>query len=408
MANYNLSKIENVEAKPLYENIDLTIADKAKIKNIAYTVRETDTMYNILKYDKEFMTPDSVETIGKFRSVVYKNGKLLCFSPPKSESPTTFGEKYKNYKGCIGEEFIEGTMINIFFDKEKDDWEICTKSTVGGRNSFFRDGAITYDKTFRYMFLAAAGEGNLDFDDLCKEYCYSFVLQHPDNRIVTLFNQMSVYLIACYKINNEDYTIQTIEREEVKKYFSNSNVKYPKEFDRDIIDSLSCEMLTGVIDYNTMGIVVKHKESGDRMTIRNPNYEYVRKLKGNQPKLQYQYIVLRKEGNVSEYLKYFPEVGERFAEFRQQLHIYTQQLFNNYRLCYIKKTKPLIQYPQHFRTHMFTMHQEYLTELRQKNQFINKQYVINYINCLHPSQLMFSINFPMRQRQVETRAISEK
>ena len=108
---------------------------------------------------------------------------------------------------------------NIFFDKERDDWEICTKSTVGGRNSFFRDGGITIDKTFRYMFLAATGASNLDFDDLCKDYCYSFVLQHPDNRIVTPFNQMSVYLIACYKINNEDYTVQTIERDEVKKYF---------------------------------------------------------------------------------------------------------------------------------------------------------------------------------------------
>ena len=31
---------------------------------------------------------------------------------------------------CYAEEFIEGTMINLFYDVSVDDWEICTKSNV--------------------------------------------------------------------------------------------------------------------------------------------------------------------------------------------------------------------------------------------------------------------------------------
>ena len=40
--------------------------------------------YNILKYDKNFLTCDMIDQIGLFRSVIYSNNKINCFSPPKS------------------------------------------------------------------------------------------------------------------------------------------------------------------------------------------------------------------------------------------------------------------------------------------------------------------------------------
>ena len=54
-----------------------------------------------------------------------------------------------------------------------------------------------------------------------------------------------------------------------------------------------------------MGIIVKH-ENGDRTKFRNPNYEHVKKLRGNNSKLQFQYLTLHKE-MINEYLKYYPE-----------------------------------------------------------------------------------------------------
>jgi len=406
MVLYNLSKLQNISMNSVYDGSDMTPVDKLNLKYINYTIKETNQKYNILKYDKTFLTDDRVETAGLFRSIIVKDGKILCFSPPKSMNKEMFKKKHTQYNGCVGEEFIEGTMVNVFFDPSIDDWEISTKSTVGGRNTFFRDGEISYENTFRYMFLDVAGCINLDFDCLNKSYCYSFVMQHPENRIVTPFCDKNIYLVGCYSIN-DDFNVETVPFDSIKDNFSGSQVKFPKVYSIEEVNDIKSSLSSNSLNYKVMGIVIKHSETGDRMKIRNPTYEYVRELKGNQPKLQYQYIVLRKEGKVREYLKYYPEASERFSMFRKQIHGFTLGLYSNYCECYIKKTKPLIQYPENYRTHMYLIHQEYLTNLREKKQFVNKSVVIDYVNSLHSSKLMYSVNFPMRKRQVDIAKVDQ-
>jgi hypothetical protein len=153
--------------------------------------------------------------------------------------------------------------------------------------------------------------------------------------------------------------------------------------------------------YNILGFILYNKETGERCKIRNPVYEEVRKLRGNQPKLQYQYLSLRKEGKVSSFLKYYPENKKDFTMFREQLHNFTKYLYKNYVSCYIEKTKPLINYPEQFRTHMYHIHQIYLTTLKEKKQHVTNTVVINYVNNLHPNLLMYCLNYNLRQRNIE-------
>ena len=65
-------------------------------------------------------------------------------------------------------------------------------------------------------------------------------------------------------------------------------------------------LLTVKNDYKIVGAVVKC--NGVRTKIRNPTYENVRLLRGNQPKLQYRYLMLRSNQKVSEYLKYYQNI----------------------------------------------------------------------------------------------------
>jgi hypothetical protein len=153
--------------------------------------------------------------------------------------------------------------------------------------------------------------------------------------------------------------------------------------------------------YNILGVVLNNLKTGERSKIRNPVYEQVRELKGNQPKLQYQYLVLRHEGRVNEYLTYYPETKKQFSQFRDQIHLFTKTLLSNYISCYIKKEKPFIDYPHQYRNHMFKLHQLFLNELREQKLFVNSTFVIKYVNSLHPSQQMFSLNYPMRKRNID-------
>ena len=111
--------------------------------------------------------------------------------------------------------------------------------------------------------------------------------------------------------------------------------------------------------------------------------------------MQYQYLSLRKNGQVKDNLQFFPENKNQFNIFKQQLHIFTNTLYVNYINCYIKKEKPLINFPKQFTPHMYRLHEYYLS-VRQDGGYINKNTVIEYINSLDTARLMYALNYHMR------------
>jgi hypothetical protein len=50
---------------------------------------------------------------------------------------------------------------------------------------------------------------------------------------------------------------------------------------------------------------------------------------------------------------------------------------------------------------MYKLHQIFLNELREKKLFVTNTVVIKYVNELHPSLLMYCLNFHMRKRSVD-------
>ena len=96
----------------------------------------------------------------------------------------------------FAEEFIEGTMINVFYDMDIEKWQIATKSNIGAKVSFFDTSP-----SFAQMFREACVANNFQLDKLDKKYSYTFILQHPHNRIVMPIIYPTLYLLKVYKIN---------------------------------------------------------------------------------------------------------------------------------------------------------------------------------------------------------------
>jgi hypothetical protein len=113
--------------------------------------------------------------------------------------------------------------------------------------------------------------------------------------------------------------------------------------------------------------------------------------------LQFQYLSLRQQGKVKEYLKLHPEHAGAFQKFRDQLHAYTDQLFANYIGCHVKKERPFAEYPAEFKTHMFRLHELYLNELREKKEHITLGKTIAYMNGLPPSHQIYALNYGTRK-----------
>lgn len=397
----------------------LDIATESNLLKVKSVVsHNSKNNYNIVSYDKDMLSNDLIPTYGKYRSVIMNDkGVVVAFAPPKSfhtdafinmypekqlreyitppgslvtESPLTIEVDMPPMRitNLIAEEFVEGTMLNVFYNDGA--WEVATKQTVGANVRFYKE---TPD-TFYSMFLDAMGHVGLDFDMFDKKNCYSFVLQHPKNRIVVSFQAPELYLISVYCITfTEDGNVFKIMNVNVSPEVA-LHVKTPLVYnDWENYSDLIQEYASMNTRYECVGVMIHNPISGERCKIRNPVYEQVRQLRGNQPKLQYQYLCLRKDGKVAEFLNYYPEYKREFSMYRDQMHVFTQTIFQNYISCYMKKMKPLIEFPPQYRPHMFNLHKTYVDFLKGQMQHITKLSVIAYVNNLHPSQQMYWINY---------------
>lgn len=380
MASYDLS---------LYADISRLTQDNVYAKSKNIMVKKQNGLF-VLKYNKSGLNAENISTLGLFRSIVTDGNSLLAFSPPKSIEFETFKETFEKDK-CITEQFIEGTMINCFF--HKNEWVIATRWDVGAQSSFYQD----LDITFRDMFIEAMNTCNATFDMLNKKYSYSFVLQHPKNRIVVPFTEPHLFLISKYEMKQQWCAQEILCTESIR----GSKVSIPMQYEN--ADKLSWDEIIHPhssinTPYTVVGIMVKHP-TGVRSKIRNPNYEKVRRLKGNAPKIQFQYYNLYQCGRVKEFLQYYPEYNQMFWEFRTELIRWTNELYTCYRRVHIKKDADYKTIPYAFRPHVGALHNIYCVDLRPQKMYVNKETVIKYVNNLPPQRLMYSINYPLRQKE---------
>jgi hypothetical protein len=407
MPCYNLS--ENPEFAQLLDTTSNTPVSSKFITVSNYSTKSNEK-YRIVKYDKSILPTAQVSSYGLFRSVILNSlNNVVGFAPPKSLLADKFMEMYSSPtdKNIIAQEFIEGTMINVFFDPSvglTGCWQIATRSTVGANISFFK-GAT---KTFNDMFMEACAENKLIINTLNPMFCYSFVLQHPCNRIVLPFSKPQLYLVDVFQIVHDNGNIKSVKvypqnMSIVKQYgfWGLTTIRFPEIYEFTTYSELIEKFASPNTPYNIMGIVIKNCDTNERCKIRNPIYEEVRQLRGNQPKMQYQYLCLRQAGKIPEFLKFYPETKNELSGYRDQLHMFTNTLFKNYISCYVKKENPLNQYPEQYRTHMFKIHEHYLTHLREAKGSITNTYVIEYVNTLPPSLLMFCLNHSLRKRNVD-------
>ena len=358
--------------------------------------------YKLIKYDKSILSQDLTTSYGLCRSLIFNElNKLICFSPPKSVNKELFMSKYPTLDdNFIVEELVEGTMINLFCND--DYWEISTKGVIGANTRFFK----TSEKTnFRKMFFETFHQSGVNYEMLNKEYCYSFVLQHPHNRIVVPFTEPTLKLVGVYHIDKNgdgDIIVNMID-----KYtywldeLHSSLIQVNDVYETQTYESLTEKYASMNTSYDILGYVIYNKTTGERMKVRNPMYEEVKSLRGNQTKLQFQYLSLRSQGKVKDYLKYYPESKRDFSKFRDDVHTFTSTLYTNYRNCYVKKEKPLKEYGNQFKTHMYHIHQQFLTNLKEENKYVDINVVIEYVNGLKPDHLMYSLNYHHRKRVID-------
>jgi hypothetical protein len=294
--------------------------------------------YTLVKYPADKKHDPSYAS---YRSRIYKGNDLVCSAPSKSIPFDTFRELYR-LDECIVEEFVEGVMINMFYD---DGWKIATRSTVGAECTF------DSDRTFASLFQ----DCEVPYEEMNIDCFYSFVMQHPEHAIVHPVSKPTLY---CVSIFGNHLSIFLTPRR-----FTFSSYE---------------EAIEKAQEGTWKGLVIKC--NGVRTKIRNNRHVELDALKLNMP-FKERYFAMRGTPAYKTYLAHYPD-KEKGMELEKRFQATCQHLYQSYRDCFIYK---LYSAKEHsFKDALYDLHGIYLQELYPRSMYRKRveEYVLKHLKIV--------------------------
>ena len=320
----------------------------------------------------------SVPHVKYFRSVVWniETNRPVSITPCKSEE----GEHLPT-EGTIAdysiETFTDGVLIGQFWDGNS--WKIHTRSMLGANCRYYSD------KTFKTMFYEAMPTDQLEHLD--RTVCYSWILQHPENRIVSTVRYPRIILVGAYRIG-EDGLFTKLPYEDL------SSFETPNVHSFSSWSALHAKLLEWNERYrhNFQGFVIH--SANNRWKVRTESYNKARMMRENTPRRDYVWLTQWKAKALKAYLKIFPE--EAFAAnamIHRWKHI-TSDLFRIYTAKFKAKTSPEV--PPKFKGILHSMHQYYYNILKPAGKTLTLLEAIKWMNLRDVPQMLYLINFELR------------
>lgn len=300
------------------------------------------------------------EYVSFCRGLVIDNQGIRCIPPQKAICVNHIDDleidpENKNY---VFEELIDGTMINVFF---QDQWLISTRTEIGGYNKW------NGKKSFRELF-----DECLDFDlnQLNKEYNYSFVMRHTENRNISPIEKNELYLVEMH------HGLECI-----------NSVDYP-DFCKKVSMTTDIKMVQYNLDNSPYLKGYTLHLNDKRYKLINHTFEEIKKIKINRNNLFLTYLDLRKNGTLKDYLVHFGENTSLFENYRDKVHMLTNDLYSNYKDVFIYKKKEKKDIPYHLNPFLYQIHKIYLKDKKPIQWDDIKQYVYE----LESERIYFSIS----------------
>ena len=365
--------------------------------------REEDGALHLIKYDRSKLKEPEYGTVGKFRSIVVRGDRILAYSPPKA-LPKAAVVDANRVLAC---EFVEGVMVNVAWDGDAGDWLFATKSVVGGANHFYNNGN-THAPTMRDLFNDTCAQIGLSLEMLDKAYSYSFVMRHPQCRIVLCDSAPTLTIVHIYKIDGDVVTIvdnsimhPCVKRPVVYDILASDDVEraiVPAQLDA-FVDAVAKEHMGDRDGYFGPGIVFSaHCVDGGykRFKVRHAPYGEIKCLRDNNSniwRLDYNVLRLRREGRVNEYLTHYPEDRPQYNRFYRRLVVFAQMAFEYWRQVFIfRSIHRISDLPKKFR-HIVYHVQKQNRAARPTRARMTLDKVLGAIDAMSVAQVLYAMNF---------------
>ena len=353
-----------------------------KFKNLGLVVKNFSKENLILvkyKYDKEL----SENWMRYCRGcIINKLTNKIIFVPPikakNIEYPVNDLDILKNSDIEITN-LVDGTMINLFYHNDK--WIMSTRSDIGCLNKW------NNRSNFKKMFEECIPDENF-YNNLNKNYTYSFVLLHNKNRNVSYIMNNCIILIEVYnKDTLEKLNVKDINLGNNLDINLNTNILTLENLNFQLTNNLDINNYFLLSDFNFKGLNIN--VNNERYNIINPKFNYVKELCVNSTSLLEKYVHLKKNKNIKLYLNYFPEYVDVFKKYSDKYEIMINELYDNYVKKNITKEIKVNDIPFQLKPLTFELHGIYLkTKIK-----INKKIIENYIMSLDIYKIIFILKY---------------
>lgn len=349
---------------PLLAKIDISSTkniDDAfqKIAELGLNVKKYNNLI-IVKYPKSLKYSED-NYIRQSRGIIinYDTKSIVNHSIEGDISIDQFIKQIPDWNDIVVEECLDGTLLNLYYINNS--WKLSTKFSVNADESIFRG-----NKTYRQLFDEVS---RINYDNLDKNYTYSFLLQHNEARNVSVITRNKIYhLESTNNVTGDKVKIDipTTLSSKVLYYNNYVNTLLVNNIDelRDKVTKLS---------WSVPGYMLYSKDRKYRCKIENPHFQQVLELTKNQSNIRYILLeALYVKKNIKDILKYYPEYMSKTVEISDEMYDYTYKLHQIYITS--KVHHKFIQIDNKFKKALCDLHSLY----KSKRESGNKKFKITY------------------------------
>jgi hypothetical protein len=348
-------------------------------------VEPPNSLYALVRYTNG-KSNFSVPHVPWCRSVVVNKAMRLpvCVSPVKADFLTDNSVN----DATLAEEFVDGSMVNVFHSAGDESVVISTRGRIGANKSFYAGGP-----SFSSMLHDAMKEQGVDnYSDMLPS-CdtlhrfTSVVLQHPLNRLVMKVEKPAFVIVHQGWVMESG--LMFIEEDAAEFNYLTSMNKGAAEIQPYNLESVRsaktvCEWVStqakerGV---SWQGLILKDG-LGRRWRLRSDVYNTLRNLRGNESTPEERYARLRKTHAVDQYLAFYSEDKQILYDMEGRLRKNTRQLSYFYMDVFRSRKTNFYELPWPYKHHVSVLHNYYKNTLRQNKKKVDLNEVVKYVNSL--------------------------
>ena len=341
--------------KSLYTYYGLITKEEETYPNLYMITYNKNNKYNKNKVE---VTEEKKNIVSQYRGIIVEKNtnKPVCytFSSMKRHLPDEI-----TLENCNITYSYDGSQIKVFYDVSSKSWVVSTTRRIDSSKSFYFSNKSFYDMWKESI--------TLDYEKLNKDYCYSFILQHPDNHVVARHSKPNVIHVLTrnmrtYKLVEENIgvskptTVSFTNKGEIWK--SIKRLPFYKE-----------------------GYVVKYNDMFVKLV--NNKYQEVKELRGSSYSLLFHYFCLKKEHKIRKYLSYYPEVSETFSQYEKLFHNLCMIAYNEYIMVRVRKAIDIKNSLQFLKPVLYKLHGIHIT----KKYKITLRSVVKHFESYDPQLL---------------------